>query len=662
MPPPSRRQRLLVLLFTLALGALLFLWQLGSTGLVDETPPLFAAAARAMAETGDWLIPRVNGLPRYDKPPLVYWLMGLVYALPGQAEWNPLGTWAAALPAALASIGVMLALADTLLLWPQPGLARNADLASKPQRLAEQGSPTAPGACSWLITPLTAALSFGLGPLVMLWGRVPVSDALFSALLAGALLLCWRRYADRRQAWWMPWALLGLAMLTKGPVALVLLALTLLLFGWLQHDLAGLLRRLRPLPGLLLSLLVALPWYGLALLREGRPFWDSFFGYHNLQRFTSVVNHHLQPWWYFLPVLLIAALPATPLLLLALVRALAPLRLPPWPLQPLPAATSLARFAACWLLMVLAFFTLAATKLPSYWLPATPAAALLVALVIQAGPADPAVEGGGTGTAIEAGTEGGVGGRVGVVARAPLAWPDRWAWRLTLLLTLVLAVVFLLAPLWVPLIADPELPTLPAELLAGGRLLLAGLLWALAALLGWLAALRRAPLRLLALQLPLVLFVPTALLPSWSLGDRLRGLPVRQLAAHIQATERPGAGCEPLAMVGILKPSLHYYSRRLVIYEGIEPEGLVNLAERLRRERRLGQRPSPPAATPTVLVVIDRTTAASPFWQGLEPLELSRAGLYRLWRLDRRRLETRAAELRAAGHGPTWEQPRPERY
>lgn len=670
MPPPSRRQRLLVLLFSLALGALLFLWQLGSTGLVDETPPLFAAAARAMAETGDWLIPRVNGLPRYDKPPLVYWLMGLVYALPGQAGWNPLGTWAAALPAALASIGVMLALADTLLLWPQPGLARNADLAGRPQRLAEQRSPAAPGAGSWLITPLTAALSFALGPLVLLWGRVPVSDALFSALLAAALLLCWRRYADRRQAWWTPWALLGLAMLTKGPVALVLLALTLLLFGWLQHDLDGLRRRLRPLPGLLLSLLVALPWYGLALLREGRPFWDSFFGYHNLQRFTSVVNHHLQPWWYFLPVLLIAALPATPLLLLALVRALAPLRLAPWPLQPLPAATSLARFAACWLLMVLAFFTLAATKLPSYWLPATPAAALLVALVVQASPADAAAEGGGAASATEAGTEagtgagteGGVGERVGVVARAPLAWADRWAWRLTLLLTLLLALVFLLAPLWVPLIADPELPTLPAELLAEGRLLLAGLLWALAALLGWLAALRRAPLRLLALQLPLVLFVPTALLPSWSLGDRLRGLPVRQLAAHIRATERPGAGSEPLAMVGILKPSLHYYSRRLVIYEGIEPEGLVNLAERLRRERRPGQRPSTPAATPTVLVVIDRTTAASPFWQGLEPLELSRAGLYRLWRLDRRRLETRAAELRAAGHGPTWEQPRPERY
>jgi len=683
MTPPCRRQRRLVLLATLALGALIFIWQLGSTGLVDETPPLFAASARAMAETGDWLIPHVNGLPRYDKPPLVYWLMGLIYALPGQAQWNPLGTWAAALPSALASIGVMLALADTLLRWPQPGLGRSRG--ARPGQAAS-GTPSTNGAAdTWactaaspadgpssvsaLVTPLSAALAFALGPLVMLWGRVPVSDALFSALLAGSLLLCWRRYTDPGQPWWSAWVVLGLAVLTKGPVALVLLALCLLLFGWLQRDLAGLPRRQRPLPGLGLSLLLALPWYGLALWREGRPFWESFFGYHNLQRFTSVVNHHLQPWWFFLPVLLIAALPATPLLLLGLARALGPLRLSRWPARPQPAPESLGRFAACWLLVVLAFFTVAATKLPSYWLPATPAAALLVALVAQAGPGGDVQRAGETSA-----------GSPESRAAALAAGPDRWAWRLTLLLTLLLAVVFLLGPLWVPLISDPELPTLPAELLAGRRLIVAGLLWAMAALLGWLLTLRRPAWRLLALQLPLVLFVPAALLPSWALGDQLRGLPVRQMASAIQAAEPSGSGREPaagqapqrpsepqradepLAMVGILKPSLHYYSRRVVIYEGIEPEGLVNLAERLRLERRPGQRASSPAEQPSVLIVIDRTTAASPFWQGLQPLELSRAGLYHLWRLDRNRLEARAAELRAAGHSPTWQRPRPERY
>ena len=117
-----------------------------------------------------------------------------------------------------------------------------------------------------------------------------------------------------------------------------------------------------------------------------------------------------------------------------------------------------------------------------------------------------------------------------------------------------------------------------------------------------------------------------------------------------------------MAMAGILKPSLHYYSRRVVIYEGRWARGLVNLADRLRREDREGQRPSPSALQPTVLLVIDATTSAEPYWQGLAPQELARAGLYRLWRVDRGRLEAREASLRAAGETPDWHLPVPERY
>ena len=600
------RHRRLVLLITLVIGLLLFVWKLGSTGLVDETPPLFAAAARAMHESGDWLIPRVNGLPRYDKPPLVYWLMGLLYALPGQASWNPLGSWAAALPSALATVAVMLGLADTLLRWPQSNQERAV-------ATVEAAFPS---------LPLEAALAFALSPLVLLWGRTPVSDALFSALLALTLLLFWRCYAAGGGAWWPAWILLGLAVLTKGPVAIVLAVITLLLFGWVQGDGQALVRQLRPLRGLLLTSVVAAPWYGLALAKEGRPFWDSFFGYHNLQRFTTVVNHHLQPWWFFGPVLLVASLPFTPLLLLGLARALGPLR---WSRQPLLAVSpplSLGRFCACWLLAVLGFFTLASTKLPSYWLPAVPAAAVLIALATKDG-------------------------------------SGRWAWRATLLLTALLAAVFFAGPWLVPLIRDPELPTLPAELIRGGRLPWAGVCWLAAALLGLAFSSTSQRARLLALQLPLVLFVPLALLPSWALGDRLRGLPVRTLAASINRQAQPG---EPLAMVGILKPSLHYYSRRVVIYEGIQPGALRNLSDRLRHERRRGQQPSLPQEQPTLLLVIDTGTAASPHWQGLAPVELDRAGLYRLWRLDRRRLEARAQELAAAGVPLEWRRPVPERY
>lgn len=661
-----RRTRLLVLLLTAGLGGLLFLWRLGSTGLVDETPPLFAASARAMVERADWLIPHVNGLPRYDKPPLVYWLMGLFYALPGQSRWDPLGSWASSLPSALATIAVMLALADTLLRWPQP---------------QDRGAPrrSGPTSATAALTALTAPLAFALSPLVLLWGRIPVSDALFTAMVSLSALAFWRRLADPGQPWAAPWLLLGLAVLTKGPVAVVLLALMLLLFALLQREGRALRLRLRPLPGLLLTALVALPWYGLALWRDGRAFWDSFVGYHNVQRFTAVVNDHLEPWWYFVPVMLVAALPLTPLLLLSLVRAVGPLRLIRWRGLPLPAAVlpvpvelSLGRFAACWLLAILLFFTAAATKLPSYWLPATPAAALLIALIAQQ-PWGPVVMAPSPAAALQGTAAAGADQtKPAPVATAdPAAGPNdgvqrtrpdrafRLAWWLSLLLAAVLALAFTLAPLWVPWIFDPEMPTLPAELLASGFLVRAAWLWLVAVLLGWGLRARPAPLRLLALQLPLVLFVPAALLPSWALGDRLRGLPVRQMAA---AAIRLAAPREPLAMVGILKPSLHYYSGRVVIYEGIEPEGLVNLADRLRRESRPGMTPAPADQLPSVLVVIDRTTAAEPFWRGLQPRELARAGLYRLWRVDRERLERRAAQLQAAGHPLTWTRSRPERY
>ena len=578
-------------LASLGLGVLLFVWQLGATGLVDETPPLFAASARAMAETGDWLIPWVNGLPRYDKPPLVYWAMGLSYSLPGQMAWDPLGTWAARLPSALATVAVMQTLVHTLLRWPQ---ARRR-----------------PG-----LTALSAALAFALSPLVLIWGRIAVSDALFSGCLAISLLLCWSSYATGGRRWWAAWLLLGLAVLAKGPVAVVLLALTLLGFGWLQRDLPGVAASVQPLRGALITALVAGPWYGLALLREGEPFWRSFFGYHNLQRFSSVVNNHQAPWWFFGLILVLASLPATPLLVLGLVRALRG----PVP----PPAQSLQRFAACWLLAVLLFFTAAATKLPSYWLPATPAAGLLIALAAQRG-----------------------------------AW---LAWRLLLLLAGLLALVLALAPRWVLAIVTPEMPTLPQELLASGRLPLAAACFALAALLGLVAGWRRGnPAALLAVQLPLVAFVLAVLLPLVKLGDRLRAEPVRRLAVSAQR-QSPMAAPSHLAMVGMLKPSLHFYGRRVVVYEEAGPRGLVNLSDRLARESRRGQTPSPADGRADLLLVIDADTAAQSHWQGLEPEQLDQAGIYRLWRLDRRRLEQRAAALRRKGWQPNWREPRPERY
>jgi len=600
----ARRQRRRGLLLVLGLGLVICFWQLGANGLVDETPPLFAAAGRAMARTGDWLTPRVNGLPRYDKPPLVYWLMGGAYALPGQPSWDPLGTWAGRFPSALGTLATMLMLGDTLMRFPQ-----GAD--PFPRR-----------------TAVAAALAFALSPLVLLWSRTAVSDGLLSGTLALSFLCQWRCHASGGRRWWLAWVLLGLAVLTKGPVAVVLSGITLLLFGLARRQLWGLWCELRPLPGLLITALISLPWYGLELLVEGQPFWDSFFGYHNFQRFTSVVNSHLQPWWFFGPVLVIAALPFTPLLILGLAQVAQRLRRSG---RPSTSPQSLQLFAACWLLAVLLLFTSAATKLPSYWLPATPAAGLLIALSLLPD--------------------------AGRSQRAKTL-----AWLASLALAAVLAGGLWGSGLWVPLIDDPEMPTLPAELLASGLVLRAAVCFSVVVVLGAWLCWRPKPGRLLAMQAPVVVFQLVSLVPMMVLGDRVRQLPVRQVAEAI-VRERDRVGIEPLAMVGAMKPSLHFYTDQVVVFEGVSKGALVNVADRFSHEQsRRGWKGTSLESQPTALVVIDATTSERSHWQGLEPEELASHGIYRLWRVDRRRLDDRARALQQEGVTPDWRDPRPERY
>ena len=118
-------------------------------------------------------------------------------------------------------------------------------------------------------------------------------------------------------------------------------------------------------------------------------------------------------------------------------------------------------------------------------------------------------------------------------------------------------------------------------------------------------------------------------------------------------------------MIGVLKPSLHFYTDQVVVYEGKSRSALANLADRLSHERRQGFQGLPRTeedASPSVLVVIDRGTASRQHWLGLEPQRLASTGIYELWRLDRSRLEQRAADLLDEGVDLTWKTPRPERY
>ncbi|HGY5531958.1 MAG TPA: glycosyltransferase family 39 protein, partial [Prochlorococcus sp.] len=122
---------------------------------------------------------------------------------------------------------------------------------------------------------------------------------------------------------------------------------------------------------------------------------------------------------------------------------------------------------------------------------------------------------------------------------------------------------------------------------------------------------------------------------------------------------------EPLVMVGAMKPSLHFYTDQVVVYEGRSEGALVNLADRLQEEERQGWSGRPiegPTGSPTALVVIDQGTTQRRHWQGLKPELLGEFGIYKVWRLDRLNLEMRANQLKAKDFQTDWRQPRPERY
>jgi len=597
----NTKNRLLTLFVILIFGIIIFLLGLGSTGLVDETPPLFAAAGKAMSESGDWLTPKVNGILRFDKPPLIYWLMGLFYSLPKNEVWDSFGTISARLPSALASLFLMLMIGDTIYCWPQNGGRK-------------------------LATPIVASLGFALSPLIIVWSRTAVSDALLCGTLGISLLLFWRRMASNKKANCIaPWFFLGLAILTKGPVAFVLSALTLLSFFLIQKDWRNLLDKIKPKKGLLITVLISLPWYVLELIKEGQPFWDSFFGYHNFQRYTSVVNSHAEPSWFFLYVMVIGSLPFTPFLVHGIFEAFKDL-ITSCKKGCIP-AESLFIYCLCWLGSVLIFFSISATKLPSYWLPAIPAAAILISNSFEK-----------------------LQNQRKVFSSLMI---------INLLILLGVSIAFFLSNIWLNTINDPEMPNLASNLLKNGIILKARLFFFIFTSVGIVLLVFRSQKILLYLQLLLLLGQAFLMPPIRSLGDTSRQLPLRNISKQILTSRQGG---ETLAMIGIRKPSLHFYTQLIVFYESSSEEGVLNLLERFNFDKRSNFKDKPNYDNEYFLVVIDKYSSKKEHWSNIKHQKLGSFGIYHLWRIKKSDLYAQAIELLNKGFEANWRKKQVEKF
>ena len=104
-------------------------------------------------------------------------------------------------------------------------------------------------------------------------------------------------------------------------------------------------------------------------------------------------------------------------------------------------------------------------------------------------------------------------------------------------------------------------------------------------------------------------------------------------------------GNETLAMIGIRKPSLHYYTKQIVFYESSAAEGLVNLFERLNLDRRTSFKDKPNYDYESFLVVIDKYSSKVDHWSKINHQKLGKFGIYNLWRIQKSDLNNYSRSL-----------------
>jgi len=332
--------------------------QLGAIGLTGPDEPRYAWIARTMAQTGDWVTPRLYGQPWFEKPILYYWAAAVGFKLHFSAEW------AARLPSALAALAAAITIG-----W----------LAAK-----HYGGSVHSLRSPVLLAPLVFASSVaGIG-----FARAATPDMLFSASIALAMAAIATVYRHsgalrgatiaepaRARSGYIPLllfgAFLGLGVLAKGPAAVIMAGGAIALWTLVTKQWRAAFRAAHPI-AIAAFCVVALPWYVLCAIRNPN-FLKIFIWQHNFERYLTPMFHHPQPFWFFGPIVLLALVPWTIFLWPVAREGLRSWREKSWNHSP-------GVFFACWAIFPVAFFSFSDSKLPSYILPAIPGLALICAV------------------------------------------------------------------------------------------------------------------------------------------------------------------------------------------------------------------------------------------------------------------------------------------
>ncbi len=325
----SRSMTTAMTLLLVAIAGILLLTNL-KYALIEPDETRYAQIALEMVHTGDWLVPRLQGEPYLDKPPMLYWLTAGCYQLFGENQRS------ARLPCTLAALLTVLVTF---------GIGR--------QLVGDRAA--------WI-----GAFMLSLTGGFILAGRFLLMDSVLALFTTVSLLCALRAMQEPRRVliWWLAAGVAcGLGVMTKGPVAPVLCFPPIVALAWLTRNYSAFHWR-NLLAVLVPTLLIPLPWFWQVAASQSE-FVGYFFWKHNFQRFVNGLNH-VQPWWFYLPVMALGMLPGT---FLAPAMAIYLGRKCDNACQMRTQELGALLLSSVW---IVGFFSLSTCKLPTYILPAIP--------------------------------------------------------------------------------------------------------------------------------------------------------------------------------------------------------------------------------------------------------------------------------------------------
>jgi 4-amino-4-deoxy-L-arabinose transferase-like glycosyltransferase len=310
--------------------SVLFLWGSWQLPFLGPDEPRYAQIAREMFDTGDLIVPKLEGFAWFEKPILLYWLIALSYACFGVNEF------AARLPSALAAFGSVGFLFFTI------------------RKIANH------------TTALISSAVLATSAFFVTFSHSATFDMLLTFCVTAALC-CFLQFENSKKTSWLYWmyAFTGIGILAKGFASPAIIGITLLGYFLVSRNMKSILQ-MKLWQGAILVAVIAAIWFLPVSMIYGVRFWDEFVYQHHFVRYTSSYYHRSQGFFFYIPVLVAGTYP--------------------WTFVPFSTKTDksdLRRFAFCWLFFPILFFSLSRSKLPGYILPAIPGFAIWAGLAFS---------------------------------------------------------------------------------------------------------------------------------------------------------------------------------------------------------------------------------------------------------------------------------------